>query len=223
MDTPDLGAFGKYVPGFEFLQGLAKQATAGAAGAMPSLGHWVAPTFNVEDLDKRIQELKTVHFWLDQNAKALSATIQALEVQRMTLATLQGMNVRMADVAEALRVHPAPPLAPEPAPVAAPAPAEPPEGVAPPAVDPMQWWNALTHQFQSIADNAIKDMAAHTAQVAQAATDAGAAPAPQPKTAPARKRAAPAAQPAGGAAAKATGPSKGRTTTPRPAAKRKGG
>ncbi|MEY2684210.1 MAG: hypothetical protein RJA09_1354, partial [Pseudomonadota bacterium] len=85
MDTPDLGAFGKYVPGFEFLQNLAKQATGATGAALP--GHWVAPTFSVEDLDKRIQELKTVHFWLDQNAKALSATIQALEVQRMTLAT----------------------------------------------------------------------------------------------------------------------------------------
>jgi hypothetical protein len=64
----------------------------------------VAPTFNVEDLDKRIQELKAVHFWLDQNSRALAATIQALEVQKMTLATLQGMNVSMGDVANAMKI-----------------------------------------------------------------------------------------------------------------------
>lgn len=184
MDTPDLGAFGKYVPGFEFLQNLAKQATGGAASALP--GHWVAPTFNVEDLDKRIQELKTVHFWLDQNAKALSATIQALEVQRMTLATLQGMNVRMGDVAEALKVKPAPaPEAAAPAPAPEAAADEGASGAA--AVDPMQWWNALTQQFQTIADHAIKDMAAHAAQVTQAAAEAGAAVATP--TAAAAKRA----------------------------------
>jgi arginase len=64
----------------------------------------VAPTLNVEELDKRIEELKAVHFWLDQNAKALAATVQALEVQKMTLATLQGMNFNMGDVANALKL-----------------------------------------------------------------------------------------------------------------------
>ena len=44
----------------------------------------------MEELDKRIDELKAVQFWLDQNAMALKATIQALEVQKMTLATLKG-------------------------------------------------------------------------------------------------------------------------------------
>ena len=28
------------------------------------------------------------------------------------------------------------------------------------AVDPMQWWNALTQQFQAIASTALKDVAA---------------------------------------------------------------
>jgi hypothetical protein len=57
-------------------------------------------------LDKRIQELKTVQFWLEQNAKAVGATIQALEVQRMTLATLKGMNMSFNDLAESLKVKP---------------------------------------------------------------------------------------------------------------------
>jgi hypothetical protein len=71
---------------------------------MPNLGNWVAPTLNVEELDKRIEELKAVQFWLDQNAMALKATIQALEVQKMTLATLKGMNFNMGDVANAFKL-----------------------------------------------------------------------------------------------------------------------
>src|SRR3954454_1549882 len=96
-DNTNFG-FGKLVPGFDFLQNLAK----GAAKTMPSLQSWVAPTLNVEELDKRISELKAVQFWLDQNGKALAATIQALEVQKMTLATLRGMNFSMAELASAL-------------------------------------------------------------------------------------------------------------------------
>jgi hypothetical protein len=44
-----------------------------------------------------------VQFWLEQNSRALTATIQALEVQKMTLATLQGMNMSMGDVANAFK------------------------------------------------------------------------------------------------------------------------
>jgi hypothetical protein len=107
----DTSGFSKFVPGFEFLQNLAGQAAGGVAEGlgksvpqMPNLGHWVAPTFNVEDLEKRIEELKAVQFWLDQNAKALSATIQALEVQKMSLATLKAMNFNLGDVANALKI-----------------------------------------------------------------------------------------------------------------------
>lgn len=107
----DTSGFGKFVPGFEFLQNLAGQAAGGVAQGlgkslpqMPNLGHWVAPTFNVEDLEKRIEELKAVQFWLDQNAKALGATIQALEVQKMSLATLKAMNFNLGDVANALKI-----------------------------------------------------------------------------------------------------------------------
>jgi hypothetical protein len=107
----DTSGFGKFVPGFEFLQNLAGQAAGGVAEGlgkslpqMPNLGHWVAPTFNVEDLEKRIEELKAVQFWLDQNAKALGATVQALEVQKMSLATLKAMNFNLGDVANALKL-----------------------------------------------------------------------------------------------------------------------
>ncbi len=200
-DTSPFG-FGRFVPGFDFLQNLAKGASAGMP-QMPSLSGWVAPTISVQELEKRIEELKAVQFWLDQNSRALSATVQALEVQKMTLATLQGMNVAMGDIAKAFTPQPPSPApsqdhraqaapAPAPAPAAqaprpdpfarpqaaqapsaapsasgsepAGAPAQGAAGAgagaasAPGVVDPMQWWTALTGQFQQIAANAMGDV-----------------------------------------------------------------
>ncbi|MFL6217207.1 MAG: PhaM family polyhydroxyalkanoate granule multifunctional regulatory protein, partial [Actinomycetes bacterium] len=101
----DNGNFGfaKLVPGFDFLQNLAKGASQ-SIPQMPHLSNWVAPTLNVEELEKRIAELKAVQFWLEQNGRALSATIQALEVQKMTLATLEGMNFSMGELANSLQL-----------------------------------------------------------------------------------------------------------------------
>ena len=95
--------FSQFVPGFDFLKNLAGGAASGngPVPGIPSLASWVAPTLSVEEVDKRIQELKTVQYWLEQNGHALKATIQALEVQKMTLSTLRGMNVRMEDIASA--------------------------------------------------------------------------------------------------------------------------
>jgi hypothetical protein len=106
----DAPSFAKLVPGFDFLQGLVKNAGA----ALPSIGQWVAPTLNPEELEKRIGELRTVQFWLEQNAKMLAATIQALEVQRMTLSTLKTMNVQMEDLRDSLQIRM--PTMPSPAP-----------------------------------------------------------------------------------------------------------
>ena len=174
----DATNFTKLVPGFEFLQNLVK----GAGSALPSIGQWVAPTLDPEELGKRIEELRTVQFWLEQNAKMLGATIQALEVQRMTLSTLKTMNVQLGDLREAMRIRlpdDAPASAPPPPGAAAkgarrPAPrrAAPKPPAAPPAlpasmpglVDPMQWWGALTRQFGELAAAAVKDGATDAAK-----------------------------------------------------------
>jgi len=103
MSDNNAFGFAKLVPGFDFLQNLAKGA-ADRVPQLPNLSNWVAPTLNVEELDKRISELKSVQFWLEQNSRALAATVQALEVQKMTLATLQGMNFSMGDVANAFKL-----------------------------------------------------------------------------------------------------------------------
>ncbi len=187
-------SFSKFVPGFDFLQGLMK----GAGAAMPSVGQWVAPTLNPEELAKRIDELRTVQFWLEQNARMLGATIQALEVQKMTLATLKSMNVPLEQLSEALQapaaslVNPlaaawpgltpdapaaaAPKVAPTPAPVpppVSPSAAANPAAAAdesaakpsmPAVVDPLQWWGALSQQFTQLAASAMKDGASDSAK-----------------------------------------------------------
>lgn len=162
-------AFSKLVPGFDFLQGLVKNAGA----ALPNVGQWVAPTLNPEELEKRIEELRTVQFWLEQNARMLAATIQALEVQRMTLSTLKTMNVSVGDIGQAMKLT-AP--AAGAGKVAAPTTAakatkaganrDRTGGAATPAgvVDPMQWWGALTQQFTQLAVQAMKDGTADAAK-----------------------------------------------------------
>lgn len=192
-DNTSFAGFGKLVPGFDFLQNLAKQAAGSASQSipqLPNLGNWVAPTLNVEELDKRIEELKAVQFWLDQNAMALKATIQALEVQKMTLATLKGMNFNMGDVANAFKLKVAdtvaggvqkvadkaktfsglevPPTSYQNSETPAKAKTTKPKAekaaeAAPGVVDPMQWWGALTQQFQNIATTAMQDAAKKTA------------------------------------------------------------
>lgn len=188
MSEKDAFGFVKFVPGFDFLQNLAK----GAAGTMPQipqlpqLSHWVAPTINVEELEKRITELKSVQFWLEQNSRALAATIQALEVQKMTLATLQGMNFNMGDLANAFKLKPTEmgmPGMPKASETKASRQTGAPAGMSEPLgtsnkadqstasapsdkpapevslIDPLQWWGALTNQFQQIASTALKDVA----------------------------------------------------------------
>ena len=224
MSDSQTFGFAKLVPGFDFLQNLAK----GAGGGLPQmtqLSSWIAPTLSVEELDKRIQELRAVHFWLEQNGKALSATIQALEVQKMTLSTLQGMNLSMNELAESLQVKPgamasafaSPAPAPAPGPSSGPSAADAPPAASSPrkatqpsgsaktagksakaaqgaagagtaAVDPLQWWGALSNQFQQIATATLKDVAQAGAQAAPASAAApGAAGTSGRRPAPAAK------------------------------------
>ncbi|MBK6615241.1 PhaM family polyhydroxyalkanoate granule multifunctional regulatory protein [Ottowia sp.] len=235
MSDDNTFALGKLIPGFDFLQQLTS-TTKGASKSAPGLRHWIAPTVSVEELDKRITELRAVQFWLEQNLLALKATIQALEVQKMTLATLRDMNLSVTEVAKAFtlpkseeRAAPAAPPAEEtakrwpykdkgaasaaktPAEAAAPTPeAEPAEPAQPPAAaapraragrkdaaassggvaDPMQWWGALTQQFQQIAAETLREAA--RAVPAPAGEASGADAAPQAEAAqPAAKKSAP--------------------------------
>ena len=160
----DASSFTKLVPGFDFLQGLVKNAGA----ALPGIGQWVAPTLDPAELEKRISELRTVQYWLEQNARMLATTIQALEVQKMTLSTLKTMNVQMDDLRESLKLKP-PAEATSPAPAASAASAasrtrKPAAATPAGVVDPMQWWGALTNQFAQLATTAMKDTATDAAK-----------------------------------------------------------
>ena len=189
MSDSDTTGFGKFVPGFDFLQNLAKGASNNIP-QMPNLGNWVAPTLNVEELDKRIDELKAVHFWLEQNSRALGATIQALEVQKMTLATIKGMNFNLGDMANALKLKAADSVysgvqkvtekaastaktisdvatghkdeTGEPKAAKSAKASKAPSGVAG-LVDPLNLWGSLTQQFQQIAAGAMKEATTKTA------------------------------------------------------------
>ena len=66
---------------FEFMKSL--WAPMGLPGVM-------APTLDVGEIDRRIAELKSVENWLNMNLAALRMTIQGLEMQRATLAAMQG-------------------------------------------------------------------------------------------------------------------------------------
>lgn len=174
--TPNTDFFaGMAAPGMEWFQNMSQQ-TLGSLQAMatpksspiPDLAGWVAPSLDADELDKRIREMKAVHFWLEQNASMLASTIQALEVQKMTLSALKGMNVRMDDLAESLKLKPEQLMVkPKPAgetkatsvqqaaPKSSPAKPRKPKPDSKSAsnqqVNPASWWNAMAEQFQSIS------------------------------------------------------------------------
>ena len=64
---------------------------------MSGMAGMASPAMSVEDLDKRIADMKAVESWLNLNLTMLRGTIQTMEVQRSTLATLKSMGASMAE------------------------------------------------------------------------------------------------------------------------------
>ncbi|MDN2698978.1 hypothetical protein O0882_21910 [Janthinobacterium sp. SUN073] len=149
-----------------------------------------APTMSVEELDKKISDLKAVEAWLNLNTSMLRGSIQALEVQRGTIATLKSMGASLAaaitqpgasekTVFESVPYasaffQQATPAAPAPAPKPAPAPAPAPEPAAAAPDDagnqaaaqlanPSAWWNLLQDQFKQAVSTAMSPDAASAA------------------------------------------------------------
>ena len=149
-----------------------------------------APTMSVEELDKKISDLKAVEAWLNLNTSMLRGSIQALEVQRGTIATLKSMGASLAaaitqpgasekSVFESVPYasaffQQAAPAAPAPAPKPAPAPAPAPEPAAAVPDDagnqaaaqlanPSAWWNLLQDQFKQAVSTAMSPDAASAA------------------------------------------------------------
>jgi len=69
----------------EFMKGL------WSAMGVPMPG-MVTPTLDVAELDKRITDLRAVEGWLKTNLGMLQMSIQALEMQRNTLAAMKAMG-----------------------------------------------------------------------------------------------------------------------------------
>lgn len=220
------------------MMGKAWQSLAGSGVlSQPS----VSATLTTEDLDRRINDLRAVENWLRINMSMLTSSIQALEVQRATIATLKSFvnvpgaadsasNPSPLEVAlglkpsgqakiktpEQARDNPEQPQAPSAA-EAADSPQAAPLSIDPAAMsDAAQgWWNMLQKQFDTLAAATVAGM--QTAQ--DDAANALKAPASPRKTAGARTGAAKKAASANKAApaAKRT-PSK--TTATKSASKR---
>ncbi|MEY1594642.1 PhaM family polyhydroxyalkanoate granule multifunctional regulatory protein [Burkholderia sp. Bmkn7] len=171
----------------------------GAHGLPPSLSSMsdmMAPLTSVEELDKRITDLRAVEQWLKLNLGMLQSAIQALEVQRATLATLRAFGAfaqssmsaaEEAAVAAAQAAKPAS-AAPGDAPPAADADASASDaaaGDAAQAFDPAGWWNLLQSQFNQLASLAMAQPGMQPAAPGDAPPDAAAAPEQAAKPAPA--------------------------------------
>ena len=153
----------------------------------------MAPTVDPDEIARRIAELRAVEQWLVMNLTMLRGSIQALEIQQTTLATLRAFGVTGAATSErtaATGNAGASASAGVGANAAAganadsPASAEPGSATGSPAAEsqqpgigalnPVAWWEALQRQFGEVASVALASMPAEAAASAAAANAAAA-------------------------------------------------
>lgn len=127
-----------------------------------SLPGMVAPTFDLDELDKRIKDMKAVEGWLRMNLSMLQMTIQGLEMQRTTVSAVQAMGQMASDAAKKMSEPPA--AAEAPAPEAAG------NAFSDAAMWPWQMMQQMREQMQQSAEAAV-----------QAATPQDAPDAPKPR------------------------------------------
>lgn len=78
-----------------------------------SLPGMVAPTFDEDELEQRINDLKTVEGWLRMNLSMLQMTIQGLEMQKTTISAVRAVGTMASNAMGAGAVaEPAAPTAP---------------------------------------------------------------------------------------------------------------
>src|SRR3954462_5776268 len=83
------------------------QPGAGLGPSLSMMSDMMAPLTNVEELDKRITDMRAVEQWLKLNLSMPQYAIRALEVQRATPATLRAFGA----FAQSSRAQPAAPSA----------------------------------------------------------------------------------------------------------------
>ncbi|WP_175190390.1 PhaM family polyhydroxyalkanoate granule multifunctional regulatory protein, partial [Burkholderia paludis] len=157
-------------------------ATQGLPPSLSSMSDMMAPLTSVEELDKRITDLRAVEQWLKLNLGMLQSAIQALEVQRATLATLRAFGAfAQSSMSAAEEAAVAAAQAAKAAPGDAPAAQDAAEGApagdaAQQAFDPAGWWNLLQSQFNQLASLAMAQPGVAPAAPGDAPPDAAAAP-----------------------------------------------
>ncbi|MBP8217413.1 MAG: hypothetical protein KAX54_07235, partial [Thauera sp.] len=65
-----------------------------------SLPGMVTPTLDVDELDKRIKDMRAVEGWLKMNLNMLQMSIQGLEMQRAALAAVKAMSQQAQQAGE---------------------------------------------------------------------------------------------------------------------------
>jgi len=68
----------------------------------------VAPTLDIDEVEKKIADLKSVENWLNLNLNMLRLSIQGLEMQRSTLAAMKAMQSAPAGAATDAGTNPFP-------------------------------------------------------------------------------------------------------------------
>jgi hypothetical protein len=126
-----------------------------------SLPASMTPTADLDELDKRIKDLKAVEQWLNVNMSMLRTTIQGLEVQRGTIAMLKSFGNSMSlspNDTEKPKTAPAKSSSSKPAADAKPATdASLKVGEATDSFlsNASAWWTVLQDQFNSVAQAAL--------------------------------------------------------------------
>jgi len=121
-----------------------------------SLPGMVAPTFDVDELDKRIKDMKAVEGWLRMNLSMLQMTIQGLEMQRSTVGAVQAMSQMAQDAAKSMTPETPPEAPPVADPTANPALSE-------AAMWPWQMMQQMREQMQQNAEAAAQAAAGEAA------------------------------------------------------------
>jgi len=124
-----------------------------------SLPGMVTPTFDVEEIEKKVKDMKAVEGWLKMNLSMLQMTIQSLEMQCVTLNAVRAMGDMAASAGS-----PAPSASAAPAsPFFTPPPTPAAEGAAPQGQASMWPWN-LMQQMQEQMQQAAAEQAAAAAE-----------------------------------------------------------
>ena len=174
---PNIPGMGSMTDSLEFVKklwgGMGIPGGQAEGGAMPGMNipgmnipGMVMPTLSVEEINKRIADLKAVESWLALNMNMLRATIQALEVQAATLTTLNAMGQSVSATMKAAGMPD--PMAAAVAPDGHDADSKPHADGHPSAQDEQDaaaltaplanaaaWWNALQEQFQQAVGSAM--------------------------------------------------------------------